>query len=129
MKQRILCMILGLALILGCTAYAQTPSPSERSLGGNLNGQTFAPLTTVTTSQETMHTPTAAYNQPPTLVSKTSSVKPSSKNTKEVTVYITKTGNKYHRAGCRYLSKSQIPISLSQVKKKYTPCSVCRPPQ
>ncbi len=42
------------------------------------------------------------------------------------TVYITKTGNKYHRAGCRYLRKSQIDISLSEAKNEgYTACSVC----
>lgn len=47
-----------------------------------------------------------------------------------VTVYITKTGAKYHRAGCRYLSKSCIPISLEEAKKRgYGPCSVCNPPK
>lgn len=43
------------------------------------------------------------------------------------TVYITRTGEKYHRNGCRYLSKSQIPISLSDAQKNYTPCSICKP--
>mgnify|MGYP001615920286 CR=1 FL=1 len=47
----------------------------------------------------------------------------------DVTVYITRTGAKYHRAGCRYLSKSQIPISLKDAKARYSPCSVCNPPQ
>lgn len=43
-------------------------------------------------------------------------------------VYITRTGEKYHRAGCQYLSKSQIPIERAEaIKKGYTPCSVCRP--
>jgi len=49
------------------------------------------------------------------------------KNT-SVTVYITKTGTKYHRDGCKYLSKSKIAISLEQAKKSYGPCSVCKPP-
>ena len=45
------------------------------------------------------------------------------------TVYITKTGSKYHRGSCSYLSQSKIAISLSQAKARgYTPCSVCRPP-
>jgi hypothetical protein len=48
--------------------------------------------------------------------------------TKEQTVYITKTGKKYHTASCRYLSKSKIPISLKDAKANgYTPCSVCNP--
>lgn len=54
---------------------------------------------------------------------------PSQTQNKEVTVYVTKTGEKYHSAGCRYLSKSQIPISLSAAKASYGPCSVCNPPR
>ena len=50
--------------------------------------------------------------------------------TKEQTVYITKTGKKYHRDGCRYLSKSKLATSLKDAKANgYTACSVCRPPQ
>jgi hypothetical protein len=46
------------------------------------------------------------------------------------TVYITKTGEKYHRSGCRYLSSSKIAISLADAKARgYTPCSVCDPPR
>jgi methylphosphotriester-DNA--protein-cysteine methyltransferase len=43
-------------------------------------------------------------------------------------VYITKTGKKYHRASCQYLRKSQIEISMKEaVDRGYTPCSVCTP--
>jgi competence protein ComEC len=46
------------------------------------------------------------------------------------TVYITATGECYHRAGCRYLSHSKIPISLRDAKAQgYRPCSVCDPPR
>jgi hypothetical protein len=45
------------------------------------------------------------------------------------TVYVTKTGKKYHVGTCQYLSKSKIAISLTEAKKLYTPCSVCKPPQ
>jgi competence protein ComEC len=45
------------------------------------------------------------------------------------TVFITRTGSKYHRSGCRYLRSSQIPISLKDAKARgYTPCEVCNPP-
>lgn len=55
---------------------------------------------------------------------------PAPKKVQDVTVYITRTGKKYHRAGCRYLSKSMIPISLKDAKARgYGPCSVCGPPQ
>ncbi len=47
-----------------------------------------------------------------------------------VTVYTTNTGSKYHLDGCSSLSKSKIPISLSDAKSKgLTPCSKCNPPQ
>lgn len=44
-----------------------------------------------------------------------------------ITVYITRTGAKYHRGNCRYLRYSKIPISLERAKRSYGPCSVCRP--
>ena len=44
-------------------------------------------------------------------------------------VYVTKTGKKYHTGGCRYLSKSRIPITIKDaIQRGYTPCSVCSPP-
>lgn len=50
----------------------------------------------------------------------------SSSDDQSETVYVTDTGSKYHRAGCRYLKKSQIPMSLSEAKRQgYTACSVC----
>jgi micrococcal nuclease len=46
------------------------------------------------------------------------------------TVYITKTGEKYHADGCRYLSQSKISISLADAKARgYEPCKGCQPPQ
>ncbi len=45
------------------------------------------------------------------------------------TVYITKSGKKYHIEDCRYLSNSSIAIDLSEaVSRGYTPCKVCKPP-
>ena len=49
---------------------------------------------------------------------------------KTTTVYITRTGKRYHRAGCRYLSQSHIKTTLAEAKANgYTPCRVCNPPQ
>lgn len=51
-----------------------------------------------------------------------------SEDKKEEVVYITKSGKKYHKAGCKYLKSSQIKISKKEaIKKGYTPCSVCNP--
>lgn len=50
------------------------------------------------------------------------------KDNQSITVYVTNTGKKYHRDGCRYLRKSQIAISLSDARSQgYEPCSVCNP--
>ncbi len=47
----------------------------------------------------------------------------------DITVYITATGEKYHRGNCSYLSSSKIPINLLEaIRKGYTPCSRCNPP-
>jgi hypothetical protein len=45
-------------------------------------------------------------------------------------VYITHTGIKYHRNGCRYLAHSKIRKTLKWVKSHgYKPCKVCKPPR
>lgn len=47
-----------------------------------------------------------------------------------VEVHITRTGEKYHSAGCQYLSKSDRIVTLEQAKAKgLEPCSRCNPPQ
>ncbi len=48
-------------------------------------------------------------------------------DTKTAAVYITKTGAKYHRSGCRHL-KSSIEISPKDAQGRgYAACKVCRP--
>jgi hypothetical protein len=51
------------------------------------------------------------------------------KATAETMVYVTKSGTKYHRAGCRALAKSSTPIPLGQVAGRYEACAVCDPPK
>lgn len=44
------------------------------------------------------------------------------------TVYVTKTGKKYHKEDCRYLKYSKYAVSLQEAKDKYyTACLVCKP--
>jgi len=51
-----------------------------------------------------------------------------SSSSDDTTVYITKTGTKYHRDECRYLARSKIPIKKTDaINRGYTPCSVCNP--
>lgn len=48
--------------------------------------------------------------------------------TKGATVYITKSGTKYHAIGCRHLSKSQTSITVETAKKQgLEPCGDCKP--
>lgn len=47
----------------------------------------------------------------------------------DTVVYVTKTGKKYHRSSCRYLSRSKIRTTLKEAKRRgYTACKVCKPP-
>ncbi len=62
--------------------------------------------------------------------SSSSSSRSSSSGSGSGKVYITETGECYHRGDCRYLSHSKIAISLKDAKAQgYRPCSVCDPPQ
>ena len=46
------------------------------------------------------------------------------------TVYITRTGKRYHRDGCRHLSQNKIKTTVKEAQANgYTPCKVCRPPE
>jgi micrococcal nuclease len=45
-----------------------------------------------------------------------------------VTVYVTRTGTKYHRADCRLVARGSISIPLTEAIKKYGPCAICKPP-
>jgi micrococcal nuclease len=44
-------------------------------------------------------------------------------------VYVTRTGKKYHKGDCSYLSKSKIQMKLSEAKGKYGACGKCKPRQ
>jgi hypothetical protein len=46
--------------------------------------------------------------------------------TDEQIVYITRSGKKYHEAGCSHLSQSSIPVTLEQAQREgKEPCSRC----
>ena len=45
------------------------------------------------------------------------------------TVYVTKTGERYHRESCRSLRKSRIETTVADAKRNgFTACKVCKPP-
>jgi micrococcal nuclease len=56
-------------------------------------------------------------------------VSPNTSAGEDIIVYVTRTGKKYHSKNCSSLSKSSIPMKLSEAKARgYTPCSRCNPP-
>lgn len=118
-------------------APAETQEPTERPTLRPTTAPTEAPTSTpeptlkptqVPTSEPTLEPtpkPTPAPTPEPTPEPTVKAPEP-----KTATVYITKTGEKYHLDGCQYLKKSQIRIDLSDAKAQgYTPCSRCDPPQ
>jgi S1-C subfamily serine protease len=43
-------------------------------------------------------------------------------------VYVTATGHSFHRAGCRFLRKSKIPMTRAKaISLGYAPCKICKP--
>ena len=46
---------------------------------------------------------------------------------KSRTVFVTRTGEKYHARSCIHLSSSKIPISIEEAVDSYSACTVCRP--
>lgn len=44
----------------------------------------------------------------------------------DTTVYVTKSGSKYHLDSCRW---GNIAMSLSEARERYSPCAKCDPPQ
>lgn len=47
---------------------------------------------------------------------------------KETVVYVTRTGEKFHRSNCRYLRQSKIKTTKNEaVKNGYSACKVCKP--
>jgi endonuclease YncB( thermonuclease family) len=66
--------------------------------------------------------------QPKTKTTKSSAQDSSNSQNAEVTVYVTRSGAKYHTANCRY-AKTASPMSLKDaVARGLAPCSLCKPP-
>lgn len=68
----------------------------------------------------------AAQEKAAATSSSASSASKTSSTTNPQTVYVTKTGKKYHNDGCSSLKKSKIAMSLSEAEAEgYTPCKNC----
>lgn len=91
---------------------------------------TIPPNIKYTNTFQTLQSEAREANRGLWAINITKNPKKDKEETKNITVYITRTGSKYHRYNCRYLAKSRIPINLKEAKSKgYSPCSVCGPPR
>lgn len=73
---------------------------------------------------------TVKENAPPVLTEKVQQKENNTSSASSQTVYVTKSGSKYHNLGCQYLKSSQIKISLQDAKSRgYEPCGKCLPPR
>lgn len=100
------------------TSTAANPEPSS-----GLSERLLAPLARPDTGKDLS---LSERLSPKNISSQTTTNKQQSQT---LTVFITRTGRKYHLNGCRYLSKSQLPIGLAAAKARgLGPCSVCAPP-
>lgn len=96
----LLCLVIALNLI-GCSTVHKTKKPYATKISDDV-----------------------IFYDPPRGESQNNVTK--SNKTHSHTVYITRTGTKYHSAGCRYLRQSEMPISIENARKRgFDACSVC----
>ena len=131
---RMLPLRLSLALLCACTAgtpdHSPGVSPSETAPSQLPPSVSPTPAAVVSEPSPSQTAPVPLPSPSAAPVSEAPVTDTASEEPVEVTVYVTKTGEKYHSDGCQYLSRSQIPISLADAKAGgYTPCSKCHPPR
>lgn len=124
---KIATLIIICCMIGGCvenhSVFNDSYSPTVSYSNENLSD-----LTGVEATPRPQKSPYLYYNNVNTPVPPPVSVSTETEQRKVVVVFVTKTGNKYHKNGCRYLKQSKISIGLSKAKENgYCPCSVCKP--
>lgn len=80
-------------------------------------------------AQEATQTQEVAQTQAQTEAQTQQQTQQQTQENSDPIVYITNSGSKYHRSGCRTLKSSKIEKHLSEVRGKYGPCGICNPPQ
>lgn len=72
--------------------------------------------------------PTATNRTPVTTTPMVTPSVPLSSTSDNNSVYVTPTGNKFHRKDCRYTKdKKCIELPIEQAQIKYEPCKICKP--
>ncbi len=114
----------------GLTEYASTEAPVEETfeiVSTTEVSTEYVPVTEAPTEPPTEISTTAAPTEAPTQAPPATEA-PAQTEAEEEIVYITATGKKYHRSGCRHLKDSKIEIPLDDaIAQDYEPCKVCNP--
>jgi len=58
---------------------------------------------------------------------KSAGIKIADSATADSIVFVTRSGTKYHREGCRHLSGDRMEMALEAAKADYDPCRICNP--
>ena len=80
-----------------------------------------------TNSKATVNMPSTTTDTPQP--SPTEYVEPTETSDNEIIVYVTDTGEKYHRASCYHLQRSKREVTLTEAKNRHRPCAACDPPR
>lgn len=111
------------------TSQTQLPISQVPSDDTKTDPQPDPEPTVVPATEPTPEPPQEAAVEPATPsqpVEETPVYTPPATNDQGYTVYITNTGSKYHRAGCRHLKDSQIAININDaIAQGYTACKNC----
>lgn len=119
----VLLLFTSLMLVAGCGEKEATTEPSKTI-------EETTPASTIETTTPVQTQPTAQPVQTQPVVAPAPAPAPAPPT--EAMVVVTRTGEKYHTASCRYVTgkTDTRTLPLSQAKSEgYTPCSVCGPPQ
>jgi len=133
-------IVLMLVLLVGCASDVVAADPGQTS-GATLPVVNSVPENTPTVSISVLYspspsptlllliTPTPAPEPTPTIRKSTPEQDQKAKTDPgDEIVYITNTGECYHRGSCRYLHSSKIETTKSQaIADGYRPCKVCKP--
>lgn len=127
MKKQILKKLsVTLMLVLALTSCASDYSaPASITKAPEVTTRTPVPTKTPTTAptQEPTPIPTPVPTAPSAA---NNSAEASSNTNKTTTVYIGKTGTKYHKQSCSTLKGKGIPISIEEAREQgRQPCKVC----
>lgn len=115
---------------LGCLLAAVILALIVASCSGGSDDPTYTiptptPTVTVTEEPQATPTPTPAPTPAPTAAPAPA---PAAAEPQTVTVYVTNSGTKYHRAGCSHLKSSKIEMDKdAAIAAGYTPCKTCNP--